>query len=219
MLHETDPAKQRAADARVREIRARHQAHAIMTAVVVPDRAVPVLCQGLEDQPEPFRQPGSGDGLARQITTVDERRMTCTGRNAMEARSATLAAALGAAADRWRRFAAPADETPKRGGTLTYMIPADAPPSFDAPPRDDLRDDPFGRAVLQRADPGQPGQPVLDDRLRLRSVHRDAAADRRRQDLHLQDPRRRQVPRRLAADRRRCRGELERDHLPARGRD
>ena len=31
-------------------------------------------------------------------------------------------------------IAAPADaeETPKRGGTLTYMIPADAPPSFDA---------------------------------------------------------------------------------------
>jgi len=25
-----------------------------------------------------------------------------------------------------------AEETPKRGGTLTYMIPADAPPSFDA---------------------------------------------------------------------------------------
>src|SRR5579872_4972525 len=24
-----------------------------------------------------------------------------------------------------------ADETPKRGGTLTFMIPADAPPSFD----------------------------------------------------------------------------------------
>src|SRR3984957_17630839 len=24
-----------------------------------------------------------------------------------------------------------ADDTPKRGGTLTYMIPADAPPSFD----------------------------------------------------------------------------------------
>src|SRR5690348_9572464 len=27
---------------------------------------------------------------------------------------------------------AAAAETPKRGGTLTYMIPADAPPSFDA---------------------------------------------------------------------------------------
>jgi len=27
---------------------------------------------------------------------------------------------------------AAAEETPKRGGTLTYMIPADAPPSFDA---------------------------------------------------------------------------------------
>src|SRR5579872_6994564 len=26
---------------------------------------------------------------------------------------------------------AAADETPKHGGTLTYMIPADAPPSFD----------------------------------------------------------------------------------------
>ena len=29
------------------------------------------------------------------------------------------------------RVPAVADETPKRGGTLTYMIPADAPPSFD----------------------------------------------------------------------------------------
>src|SRR5713101_10196741 len=27
---------------------------------------------------------------------------------------------------------ATAEETPKRGGTLTYMIPADAPPSLDA---------------------------------------------------------------------------------------
>ena len=27
--------------------------------------------------------------------------------------------------------AAPATETPKRGGILTYMIPADAPPSLD----------------------------------------------------------------------------------------
>src|SRR4030088_785453 len=27
--------------------------------------------------------------------------------------------------------AAAAEETPKRGGMLTYMIPADAPPSFD----------------------------------------------------------------------------------------
>src|SRR5215470_17649220 len=26
---------------------------------------------------------------------------------------------------------APADEEPKRGGTLTYLIPADAPPTFD----------------------------------------------------------------------------------------
>jgi peptide/nickel transport system substrate-binding protein len=44
-------------------------------------------------------------------------------------KKATIMAMLGAAA-----FAAPAvaEETPKYGGTLTYMIPADAPPSFDA---------------------------------------------------------------------------------------
>src|SRR5207247_5484484 len=37
-----------------------------------------------------------------------------------------VAALLAAAAP------AAAGETPKRGGTLTYVIPADAPPSFDA---------------------------------------------------------------------------------------
>src|SRR5260370_11297487 len=47
------------------------------------------------------------------------------------ARSAALAASLGAlliAAS----FAAPAEEIPKNGGPLNYVIPADAPPSFDA---------------------------------------------------------------------------------------
>jgi peptide/nickel transport system substrate-binding protein len=48
----------------------------------------------------------------------------------MEARSTTLAAGLGALL-----FAAAstalADETPKHGGILNYVIPADAPPSFD----------------------------------------------------------------------------------------
>src|SRR5712692_1953821 len=40
-----------------------------------------------------------------------------------------LAAGLAAALS----FALPAsaEETPKRGGTLTYLVPADAPPSFD----------------------------------------------------------------------------------------
>ena len=40
--------------------------------------------------------------------------------------AAGLAVALTAAAP------AMADEAPKYGGTLTYMIPADSPPSFDA---------------------------------------------------------------------------------------
>src|SRR5215475_10939664 len=49
----------------------------------------------------------------------------------METKSATrsvgLAALLIGAA-----FTAAAEETPKQGGTLNYVIPADAPPSFDA---------------------------------------------------------------------------------------
>ena len=44
----------------------------------------------------------------------------------MAFRAATLAAMLDAAAP------AAAGETPKYGGSLIFMIPADAPPSFDA---------------------------------------------------------------------------------------
>jgi len=55
---------------------------------------------------------------------------------------------------------ATAGETPKRGGTLTYMIPADAPPSFDA-----QRESTFATvhsaapfySVLIRANPMNPG--------------------------------------------------------------
>ena len=74
---------------------------------------------------------------------------------------------------------AAAEETPKRGGTLTYMIPADAPPTFDG-----HREGTF--AMLHATAPFysvliriNPENPVLDDRFRLRSLHRDAAADRR----------------------------------------
>src|SRR5215510_10527276 len=57
-------------------------------------------------------------------------------------------------------FAA-ADEEPKRGGTLTYMIPADAPPSFDA-----HREETYATihsaaplySVLIRANPYDPGK-------------------------------------------------------------
>src|SRR5438874_11006091 len=59
-------------------------------------------------------------------------------------------------------FAVPvsADETPKRGGALTYMIPADAPPSFDG-----HREATFATvhavapfySVLVRANPQNPG--------------------------------------------------------------
>ena len=48
--------------------------------------------------------------------------MDCGSRVTFAAAAAFIAAMAPAAAD----------ETPKRGGTLTYLIPADAPPSFDA---------------------------------------------------------------------------------------
>src|SRR5580704_13167350 len=77
----------------------------------------------------------------------------------MEARSATLAASLGALLI-GAPFAAPAQETPKDGGVLNYVIPADAPPSFDA-----HRETTFATihsaapfySVLIRVDPNNPG--------------------------------------------------------------
>src|SRR5215208_6198019 len=41
------------------------------------------------------------------------------------------------------------------------------------PPRRHLRDGARDRPVLQRADPDQPGEPVIDDRFRVRCMHRD----------------------------------------------
>ena len=66
------------------------------------------------------------------------------------------------------------DAVPKRGGTLTYTIPADAPPSFDG-----HREGTFAMlhatapfySVLIRINPQNPSS---DDGFRLRSVHRDA---------------------------------------------
>src|SRR5205085_516271 len=59
---------------------------------------------------------------------------------------------------------AAADETPKRGGVLTFMIPADAPPSFDA-----QREETYATihsaapfySTLIRANPMDPGSPNL----------------------------------------------------------
>jgi peptide/nickel transport system substrate-binding protein len=53
----------------------------------------------------------------------------CRGTNSRMGIARTLALAIGLIAA--LALSALADETPKRGGTLTFMIPADAPPSFD----------------------------------------------------------------------------------------
>src|SRR6202007_1507571 len=72
--------------------------------------------------------------------------------------AATLGVALMAAAP------AMADEAPKRGGILTYMIPADSPPSFDA-----QREETYATihaaapfySTLIRANPMDPGSPDM----------------------------------------------------------
>src|SRR6202045_5057998 len=59
---------------------------------------------------------------------------------------------------------ASAEETPKHGGILTYMIPADAPPSFDA-----QREETYATihstapfySTLIRANPMDPGSPDM----------------------------------------------------------
>jgi len=77
----------------------------------------------------------------------------------MEARAAGLAAGLGVLLT-GAPIAAPAQDVPKNGGTLNYVIPADAPPSFDA-----HRETTFATihsaapfySVLIRVDPSNPG--------------------------------------------------------------
>ena len=61
MLHETDPARQRALMRQFEKLRAGRPGAHDLGAVVAPDRAVPVLCEGLQDRPDAFHQPGSGD--------------------------------------------------------------------------------------------------------------------------------------------------------------
>ncbi|MFL5270295.1 MAG: ABC transporter substrate-binding protein [Stellaceae bacterium] len=78
----------------------------------------------------------------------------------MEAKSAIVAAASIGALLIGGSIAAPAEETPKNGGILNYVIPADAPPSFDA-----HRETTFATihsaapfySVLIRVDPNNPG--------------------------------------------------------------
>ena len=109
--------------------------------------------------------------------------------------------------------------TPKRGGTLTFMIPADSPPSFDG-----HRENTFATihavapfySVLIRANPENPADTtefVCDVCTEIPD------ADGWRPDLRIPDPRRCQVPGRLAHDRLRRGGELEQDRRSAGRRD
>src|SRR6266576_1077567 len=50
---------------RIREIRARRTGARHLPAVVAAHRAIPILRQGLEDRPEPLREPGSRNRVAR----------------------------------------------------------------------------------------------------------------------------------------------------------
>ena len=94
-------------------------------------------------------------------------------------RSVLFAAWLGAVIVAGPATAANTGEaTPKRGGTLTYMIPADAPPSLDL-----HREATFALvhaiapfySVLMRVNPENPSDTTA---IRLRPVHLDPQADR-----------------------------------------
>ena len=130
----------------------------------------------------------------------------------MKLKTAAVAAFIGVMAS---ATLAAADEEPKYGGTLTYMIPADAPPSFDAHREETYATihstAPFYSDLI-RADPYDPGK--TDDLVCDLCTAMPKSTDER-QDLDLQDPRGGQIHRRLAIDRRGYRRELERDHLPA----
>ena len=111
----------------------------------------------------------------------------------------------------------PQAETPKKGGILKFVVP-DEPPSFDGHKETTFAlihpIAPF-YSVLIRVDPENPGQAnefVCDLCTEM------PKPDRRRQDLHVQDPQGRQVPRRLAADRQGRARLLPAHHLPAAGR-
>ena len=67
MLHEPDPAKQRVLMREFEKHVIDSRGARVSDAVVVPDHSLPVVCERLEDQPEPLPQPGFGNDLARQI--------------------------------------------------------------------------------------------------------------------------------------------------------
>jgi peptide/nickel transport system substrate-binding protein len=102
----------------------------------------------LQDKPDPLHQSGSGDDLARQVNNAEAWVK-------LKILVAGMIVAAGFAGS------AVADEEPKSGGTLTYMIPADAPPSFDA-----HREETYATihsaapfySVLIRANPYDPGK-------------------------------------------------------------
>src|SRR5262249_4931122 len=72
----------------------------------------------------------ASQGKAVEDGATDPSQQT-RGRRGMIRKSGLAAAGLGAVFCVATVAAPAAAETPKRGGILTYMIPADAPPSFD----------------------------------------------------------------------------------------
>src|SRR5207247_4501638 len=63
------PGEAAGADARLREIRARHRSTRDFPLVVVSDGTASRICEGLESQPKSLSQSGLGNGLAGQINT------------------------------------------------------------------------------------------------------------------------------------------------------
>jgi hypothetical protein len=112
----------------------------------------------------------------------------------MKAPHLKLAMLIGAAALMGPAAIAPATAaSPVKGGILKFVVP-DEPPSFDGHKETTFALIHPDRAVLQRPHPRQSGQSGDADRFRVRPVHGNAQAGRRRQDLYLQGPQRREIP-------------------------
>src|SRR5205814_413690 len=98
--------------------------------MAAPDRPVPRLSQRLQGQFELLSEPGSGPDLAGPIVlsaTAPRQERGSMG-NSMRLAAGVFAAIMAGGSI---ALTAAAAEAPKRGGILTFMIPADAPPSFD----------------------------------------------------------------------------------------
>ena len=164
MLHETDPPKQRVVMRRFETYVVDTQAHEFWSLWwyrIVPYRS---YVKGWKISPEPLHQPGSGDDLAGQIDRRQRRTDASRTGGDEKMRIATRRLRWPPGLLRRLALALPAhgrrDAEARRHPDL--HDPGRRAAELRRATRGNLRDDPCGGAVLQRADPRQPDGSRLD---------------------------------------------------------